>query len=493
MNELIPRAAIEETVAHRNRALELYRAAFDKIAAADAAVRAAEAQVALACAGTGEGYRSYVDRHLPEIAEFDSAVKLPDGETYMQVAERLTDLRVWASLIERTNLETLMDREAKTQLRAQMSWVAPPRYHAREVARGDEQRLPAVTVETIYQTLSGFAEQSGAIFRRGLANAFANLDRRFRSHDGFKIGSRVILSYAFDGFGSWNYHRHHRDTLQDIERVFLVLDGKSPRAPYGGIVGAVDHARKSGGVRKTEHEGDYFRVRVFKNGNAHLWFTRDDLVKKANLLLAEHFGEVVADGKDRPEDPNESLDRRAVGHARNLGWFPTPDKVADEVVEKLTAYPHRDIIGKSLLEPSAGEGALARRAAKAGALVDVVELDAGRATKLRAGGLRAVTCGDFLELAPEERRQYDFVAMNPPFDRGRDIDHVWHAWKFLRPGGRLVAVMSASSEFSESAKAVAFRSEMERVKARWSDLPAGSFAPDTWVNARILVADKMVG
>lgn len=64
---------------------------------------------------------------------------------------------------------------------------------------------------------------SGTIFKRGIANCFVNLDRRFRSHDGWKIGSRVILSNAFNEWGSWNYHRNHRDTLTRKSTAFRQL------------------------------------------------------------------------------------------------------------------------------------------------------------------------------------------------------------------------------------------------------------------------------
>ena len=41
--------------------------------------------------------------------------------------------------------------------------------------------------------------------------------------------------------------------------------------------------------------------------------------------------------------------------------------------------------------------------------------------------------------------------MNPPFENGRDIDHVTHALSLLKPGGRLVAIMS-EGVFSVSSK-----------------------------------------
>ena len=66
--------------------------------------------------------------------------------------------------------------------------------------------------------------------------------------------------------------------------------------------------------------------------------------------------------------------------------------------------------------------------------------------------------------------------MNPPFDRERDIDHVMHALKFLKPDGFLISIMSAGTEFRETRKSVAFRTLMQKMNARWRDLPPSSFS-----------------
>jgi hypothetical protein len=42
--------------------------------------------------------------------------------------------------------------------------------------------------------------------------------------------------------------------------------------------------------------------------------------------------------------------------------------------------------------------------------------------------------GDFLALNPADFAPFDRIVMNPPFDRGRDCDHVRHAYEFLKPG-----------------------------------------------------------
>jgi len=49
-SELIPRATIEQVVGHRNKAVELYAEAFERIKVASEAVDVANEQVKLACA-----------------------------------------------------------------------------------------------------------------------------------------------------------------------------------------------------------------------------------------------------------------------------------------------------------------------------------------------------------------------------------------------------------------------------------------------------------
>ena len=81
--------------------------------------------------------------------------------------------------------------------------------------------------------------------------------------------------------------------------------------------------------------------------------------------------------------------------------------------------------------------------------------------------------------------------MNPPFDRGRDVDHVSHALKLLAPDGVLVAVMSAGVEFREDAKTSDFRAEVKRRGGKFHDLPPGSFASvGTHVNTVLCVIGR---
>src|SRR3546814_17210511 len=81
-----------------------------------------------------------------------------------------------------------------------------------------------------------------------------------------------------------------------------------------------------------------------------------------------------------------------------------------------------------------------------------------------------------MQIEPETTGLFDRIVMNPPFDRLRDIDHVVHALKFLKPNGRLVPIMSAGTEFRSDRKSVEFRQLLEDIGANWHDLPPGSLA-----------------
>lgn len=148
----------------------------------------------------------------------------------------------------------------------------------------------------------------------------------------------------------------------------------------------------------------------------------------------------------------------------DMGWFPTPAPIVAHVMQLADIRPEHVV-----LEPSAGEGAMAFVAVSFEAVVDCVEIDARRADVLRRGGVRAVNEADFLTVTPEP--VYDRVVMNPPFAKRADIHHVTHARKFLKPGGRLVAIMSGGVAFREDRLATDFRAQCESIQS----LPDGAF------------------
>ncbi len=474
----VQRASIEQIEGYRRRALDLYAEAFDKMQEAG---RMADKAAISGKLPNATYFRDNLERYL-----------LPTGANateerrtrWLDGTRHTLDRAIWKHLLEATELEKLMDKQAREEFREQL-----------------EKEPPEATAQNCYSTLSTLVADADDIFMRGLANCFSKLDRRFRSHDGFKVGARIALSGVFNSYGMWNPYARHEDTLRDVERTFLILDEKELPDRYAGIVGLIDEERRGSGMepRTYEVEDEYFKARAFKNGNLHVWFKRKDLVEKVNKLLATYYGATLGEGADsaQPEAQKSHSLRPVEGHAKNFGFFPTSPEIAARVLEigEMTS------IGDELtiLEPSAGTGALIEAMTAAGAAsrnITAVEYQHELCSGLRALGLRRVVEDDFLSLKPEIVGQFDRVVMNPPFDSGRDVDHVLHAMKFVKPGGKLVAIMSAGAEFREDVKSKELRRIAQNVwKPIWfdafRDLPPKSFAhAGTNVNTVVLAIRK---
>ncbi|WP_340375796.1 class I SAM-dependent methyltransferase [Streptomyces sp. SS7] len=159
-----------------------------------------------------------------------------------------------------------------------------------------------------------------------------------------------------------------------------------------------------------------------------------------------------------------------LGEKRTLAqYFPTPDPVVGRLIALAALEP-----GMTVLEPSAGSGAIATAAAARGAIVDCIERDPGYATDLLdTHVVRRVQVADFLTTPANPG--YDRVLMNPPFTRGTDMAHVTHALRFLKPDGLLVSVMSwAVAE--QTGSTIAFRKLVEQRGGLVEALPARAFA-----------------
>lgn len=147
-------------------------------------------------------------------------------------------------------------------------------------------------------------------------------------------------------------------------------------------------------------------------------------------------------------DPRPIFSDLTKGKLRNvkkdLQAFFTPNPIARQVV-KLA-----DVRGKTVLEPSAGQGALANACEWASAsLVVCYEIDKDNYDKLRAQGFSAAHCS-FFDQAPG-LTSYDRVVMNPPFAKNAYVKHILHALGFLNEGGRLVSIIPGT-EMPEALK-----------------------------------------
>lgn len=207
---------------------------------------------------------------------------------------------------------------------------------------------------------------------------------------------------------------------------------------------------------------DYVAVNKFlamagakwNRGQGKHLFTKPDTRKKIEALLCD----------------GEMLDEK-----KHFQAFYTPDDLAKQVIDMALIYP-----GMTVLEPSAGVGALAKLAFKKSGQVSCVEMNPEAAKTLSILGF-APAITDFLSMDPDVNR-FDRVVMNPPFTRGQDIKHILHALKFLKPNGLLVAICANGPKQQEKLKPI-----VEASGGQWKELPSCSFKEaGTNVNTVIL-------
>lgn len=237
------------------------------------------------------------------------------------------------------------------------------------------------------------------------------------------------------------------------EKVLGILDGAEIEENKLRLVGQLD--------RK-----DYVEVNKVLEAMGGKWNKKE----KAHL-----FDNDVAELIDDMFTTGEVVDKK-----KELGFFPTPDDLAKKIVGLADIAPQHRV-----LEPSAGEGNILRAIGSQPDKV-AVEINPDMVKKLACAGVSGlhIVKGDFL--CETGLGEFDRVVMNPPFGKQQDIDHVLHAWKFLKPGGRLVSIMAAGVAFRQNKKTVAFR-EFVNENGYIENLPEGAFKTSGTAISTVLV------
>lgn len=184
------------------------------------------------------------------------------------------DQSMWRRAFDLTGFKQLMDAEAVAAFERSLA-PTPPEF----------------TESTIRATFIDLQINADQMFRRGIFNVFRYLsdDYRTNASEPFRIGRKVVMScmveHSFRKGLRIRYGHWAADKLNDLDRVFQTLDGKTfqPRS----LESAMTAAFEEGSV----FENELYRAKAFKNGNMHLEFKRLDLLDKVNEQIAEFYAD----------------------------------------------------------------------------------------------------------------------------------------------------------------------------------------------------------
>lgn len=198
--------------------------------------------------------------------------------------ERITRLGIdqsaWQYLMHESGLRTFMDAEARKK------WD-------KAVAEGD---IPEFNEGNVRSTFTMLHDARGEMFERGVIACFKGLAWDYKTNLPQKFGKRIVLRFlrhqimsawrspGTGSLGSVNFSS--TDRLDDLSRVFHVLDGKPEPDVRQGWYGRLSATKTTSDPDAAD---DYMAVRSFRNGNGHVTFKRPDLVDRMNKIIARHY------------------------------------------------------------------------------------------------------------------------------------------------------------------------------------------------------------
>lgn len=246
-NHIAIQKTLQDYCKTRDKALELYEAAYKTI----------------------KGIKGELDEINQYLAPWDCIPKV-DPEDFRKQLDR----HLWSHTFTQIGLHQYMDARAKEELEKEL-----------------EKNAPDFTMDNVKETLLTAAQDADKMFARGIVNVFHGLskDHKTNRNSPFKINPKAILKYftspRFSGGLQINYWNNRQEKINDIDRVFKTLDGKKhhPRE----LECLINEAWKSINI----YEDNYYKIKGFKNGNMHIEFKRQDLLDKANVIIAKYYGE----------------------------------------------------------------------------------------------------------------------------------------------------------------------------------------------------------
>jgi len=264
MNELIRVGSIEDLVAHRDRCLELVERGFSLLA---------EASREFAKAAPSARYvRLYSGLDRQAFYQLDQG----DVHDLVTVVRAGLDREAWAHLRDALGLKAVMDAQAIKDFNASLK--APPEF----------------TLDNAAMTFREMVMNADQIFERGVITVFQSLDRQaFRRNNAFRVGASLVMKGALGDYG-FNHYGEREQQVRDLDRIFHLLDGRTPKDPLCDAAAWVSQASRT---KPAVVETDYLRFKLYKNQNLHVWFKDRTLLDKVNRIIARYYGEVLPDDR----------------------------------------------------------------------------------------------------------------------------------------------------------------------------------------------------
>lgn len=185
----------------------------------------------------------------------------------------------WKYVIKKTELRSYMTEKRSKELDAQI----------------ENNELPSLTAENILTTLHGLSGRVDALLNESIAETFDWLrptsswgTGKLKTNIKYKVGRKAIIYGVEPNYGNgfrtcYSYDQRWRA----LGNVFSLLDKQGVKKyPYDFLTRF--NAALKDYQTDNVYEDEYFRIKPYKNGNAHIEFLRMDLLAELNRIGAGH-------------------------------------------------------------------------------------------------------------------------------------------------------------------------------------------------------------
>ena len=190
---------------------------------------------------------------------------------------RIADRDIWTRLMNDTGMFTLMS-EAQRKAWDQQLY---------------SDDCPEITPDNVIATFRQLNASKGETFEQGVIDVFRNLSWDYKTNNPRYLGKRIIIDSVLDNHRGlyFSVRTYAQNRINDLARPFLILDGKSVPDFRVSEGANLDEFISQGGAASVGEvfTCEYFTVRAYKKGSAHITFIRPDLVDRINDIIARHY------------------------------------------------------------------------------------------------------------------------------------------------------------------------------------------------------------
>lgn len=263
--EVIPSVPVERIVAQRERGVTTFLEAIERLR---------EAQKMLFEASGREGISGMTEIIERSLSSDRSATR---EAALKRSVFRYADRDIWTRLMNDTGMFTLMSEAQRKEWDVQLY----------------SDNCPEITLDNVIATFRQLNASKGETFEQGVIDVFRNLSWDYKTHNPCLLGKRIIIDGVLDNHRGlyFSVRTYAQNRIDDLARPFWILDGKNVpdnRISEGANLSAFISQGGAASVGEV-FTCEYFTVRAYKKGSAHITFTRPDLVDRINDIIARHY------------------------------------------------------------------------------------------------------------------------------------------------------------------------------------------------------------